>query len=192
MFEDVVPDAVNHPYEQLTFPDYEYFDKTYNGQAVISVEDISHFTGLTRSSVNWSIRTKLTARKDYFFLEHTELSAFKIENPKVDKLTSGINVITKTGFDKLMRIYGIKSDKLKCFETNPALPAPKSAEYIPHKEIISLMGYIDRNTVLINEYRKRLLQSSTMAEAQMNRKELLSAIRELKHFAFDVETILLH
>lgn len=61
--------------------------------------------------------------------------------------------------------------------------------YSPHSSMISLLGYIERQTILISEYRRRLLNASTNLEAEVNRQELVKALKELKWYILDAETI---
>ncbi len=113
VFEDVVPKAVHGDnYEQ----DYEYFDKTYRGQPVLSVCDISELMGIKRTTLDWYIRTKgFIKGKDYYRLEAKTLSEFKAENPRISKLVNCMNVVTKSGFNKLAKILGIKVENPTCF-----------------------------------------------------------------------------
>lgn len=193
VFEDVIPEAVNNPYEQLTFDDYEYFDKTYNGQPVLSVLDISKMTGVKRTTLDWNLREKgFRKGVDYFQLCGNALAKFKSENPKVNKLTSCVNIITKSGFTKLCKIYGIKVESPKCFRIEKQNKiVEQESVYTPHDSMVSLLGYIDKDIILISEYRRRLLQPCSMKEAEHNRKNLVKALKSLKWFALDTETIIL-
>lgn len=182
--------------EQLTLEteEYFYFDKTYKGAPVLTTADLAHFIDVGASTICWYMRKKeFVAGKDYFQLSGKALAEYKRENPNVSRLSSNVEIVTKSGFIKLSEYLSDKVDMPKCFieekKTQPLTTDKPKEEYTPHSEMISLVGYIDRNNVLINEYCRRLLSPSTMAEAQISRKELLSAIRELKQFAFDAETI---
>lgn len=132
VFEDVVPDAVNNSYEQLTFDSYEYFDKTYNGQPVLSVLDISKMTGIKRTTLDWNLREKTIFKKgvDFYKLEAETLNAFKQENPKVPKMVAHMNVVTRTGFNKLMKICGIKVESPKCFKLETTTTKSNDNKYI--------------------------------------------------------------
>ena len=107
---------------------YEYFDKSYNGEPVLSVADVSYITGLNRATVNWFIRAKLTIDFDYYLLSKSALAKFKDENPKVSRIISCMYVITKSGFDAICKAYGIKLETPKLFieekkeETSQAYP----------------------------------------------------------------------
>ena len=193
VFEDVIPEAVNNPYEQLAFDSYEYFDKTYNRQPVLSILDISKMTGIKRTTLDWNLREKgFIKGVDYFQLYGNALAKFKNENPKVNKMTSCVNIVTKSGFTKLCKIYGIKVESPKCFRIEQQNKiVEQESVYTPHDSMVSLLGYIDKDIILISEYRRRLLQPCSMKEAEQNRKNLVKALKSLKWFAHDTETIIL-
>lgn len=193
VFEDVVPDAV-HECEQLAFDNYEYFDKTFNGQPVLTAIDITKLVGISKSGVEWYLRQdEFLHGTDYYRLEGRMLMQFKVENPKYHKTVSCVNVITKSGFDKLVKMFGVKVDTPKLFiEKKPKPiqpPAPEEPQYTPSDSMVSLLGYIDREMILIAEYRRRLLSPCSLRDAEVYKKELANALRDLKWFRIDTETI---
>ncbi|GEM_PF-6805494 len=193
VFEDVVPDAV-HECQQMTFDDYEYFDKTFNGQPVLTAIDITKLVGISKSGVEWYLRQdEFLHGTDYYRLEGRTLMQFKVENPKYHKTVSCVNVITKSGFDKLVKMFGVKVDTPKLFiekEPKPIQPpAPEEPQYTPSDSMVSLLGYIDREMILIAEYRRRLLSPCSLRDAEVYKKELANALRDLKWFRVDTETI---
>lgn len=193
VFEDVVPDAV-HECEQLTFDNYEYFDKTFNGQPVLTAIDITKLVGISKSGVEWYLRQdEFLHGTDYYRLEGRTLMQFKVENPKYHKTVSCVNVITKSGFDKLVKMFGVKVDTPKLFiEKKPKPiqpPAPEEPQYTPSDSMVSLLGYIDREMILIAEYRRRLLSPCPLRDAEVYKKELAKALRDLKWFHIDTGTI---
>jgi len=193
VFEDVVPDAV-HECEQMTFDDYEYFDKTFNGQPVLTAIDITKLVGISKSGVEWYLRQdEFLHGTDYYRLEGRTLMQFKVENPKYHRTVSCVNVITKSGFDKLVKMFGAKVDTPKLFiEKKPKPiqpPAPEEPQYTPSDSMVSLLGYIDREMILIAEYRRRLLSPCSLRDAEVYKKELANALRDLKWFRVDTETI---
>lgn len=95
---------------------YKYFDKTYNGEPVLTSLDVEYLTGISRNNVDYHARHNLCNGKDYFLLVKGELKRFKIENPKVSRMASSIVIITQSGFTKLCQAYGVKIEQPKCFE----------------------------------------------------------------------------
>lgn len=89
---------------------YDYFEKKYRGQEVLTVADIAHYTGLERCVVSWYASTKLRRGVDCYLVNGNDLSEFKRENPKVSTYISVLLLITRTGFQKICKSYGIKLD----------------------------------------------------------------------------------
>lgn len=106
---------------------YEYFDKTYNGEPVLSIADVSHMTGINRTTIGYFIRKSLTIGFDYYLLRKSELEEFKIENPKVNKFASCMYIITKDGFNAICKAYNIKLETPKLFI--------EEKQKMPHDEI---------------------------------------------------------
>lgn len=182
----------SEPSTQMTFDDYEYYDKTYMGEPVLSLADFSQLSGVTKDTVYGYLMKNGRRNIDYYFLEREALAAFKNENPRFPRPSiRWYIVITKPGFDKLCRLCGVKVEKPQCFKLELAMKKEPVKAYSPSDSMKSLMSYIDRETVLINEYRQRLLQPSTMDEAEMNRRNLVTAIKALRNYSLDTSTILL-
>lgn len=77
---------------------YNYFDKKYNGEAVLSIADVEHFTGLSHYSILKALKTGVEFM-DYYYLKRDSLQRFKIDNPKISKLVGEMYVITRSGFE---------------------------------------------------------------------------------------------
>lgn len=93
IMEEVLPSirkngSYSMPHKDKQLELYEYFDKTYNGEPVLSIADVSHMTGINRTTIGYFIRKSLTIGFDYYLLKKSELESFKAENPKVNKLAS--------------------------------------------------------------------------------------------------------
>jgi hypothetical protein len=109
-----------HEQPKLTEKPYEYFDKYYNGALVLTVEDITHLIGTNTTSIKYRLLSKAFKEgADYFFLSGEQLAAFKKQNPKLNKSVSHLNIVTKSGFDKLCRAFGVKVEMPKVIEKKP-------------------------------------------------------------------------
>lgn len=95
-------------YEQLKLEEkpYEYVDKFYKGQPVLTSADIEHFSGINHTRIDHALRRVCIEHADYIYLTHSELAEFKKENPKLVRNFSHAFVIFKSGFDKLMKHFG--------------------------------------------------------------------------------------
>lgn len=95
---------------------YEYYDKTWNGEPVLSSDDFAHMTGLSRGFVSWHFRkSDFTEGVDFYYLKGDDLSKFKHENPKCPKYVNHLYLLTKSGFRKLCTHGGVKLDEPQCF-----------------------------------------------------------------------------
>lgn len=124
--EDVIPSIrktgkyeVKQEIEQTVL--YDYFDKTYNGMQVLTSKDIEHFTGINAGVINWFLRNKAEIGKDFYRLTGIELSNFKTENPRMSRMSKCLYVITRSGFLKICKAYGIKIEEPKCFENKQVI-----------------------------------------------------------------------
>lgn len=153
VFEDVVPKAVREQTtpqpepecEQLTLEtsEYHYFNKTYKGQPVLGTTDIEHLAGISSKSIGWYIREKggFINGVDYFLLNGQQMADFKAENPMVSRLTVEMYVITKSGFEKLMKLSGRRCEKPKCFiEQKKTAPAPQ--KWVTADECITALNVL--------------------------------------------------
>lgn len=95
---------------------YEYFDKTYNGVPVLTALDVEKLTGVSATMVDYYMKHKAKQGKDYYQLTDTNLRNFKLENPRIVKFIKRLNIITREGFIKICRAYGVQIDTPKCFE----------------------------------------------------------------------------
>lgn len=118
---EVLP-ALNHEgtytmkHEPKPTKPYEYFDKTYNGMPVLTALDVEKLTGVSATMVDYYMKHKAEHGKDYYQLTNTNLRNFKLENPRIVKFIKRLNIITREGFIKFCRAYGVQIDTPKCFE----------------------------------------------------------------------------
>lgn len=118
---EVLP-ALNHEgtytmkYEPKPTKPYEYFDKTYNGVPVLTSADMEYLTKINHSTIDWNLRTKFISGKDFYYIFGDELKKYKKENPKASKMSSALYLVTREGFIKICRAYGVQIETPKCFE----------------------------------------------------------------------------
>ncbi len=96
---------------------YIYFDKTYNGNPVLSLADVEHFTGAKRNTIMKAINCSCVEFFDYYLLRKKDLMKFKAENPKVNKLASELYIITKDGLKSICKFCKIKPELPSAFTT---------------------------------------------------------------------------
>ena len=147
---------------------YEYFDKTWKGEPVLTARDVQHMTGICRTTVVHWLRHNRTNHVDYFFLTGGDLLQFKAENPRIAKSTNSLCVVTKSGFAALCKAYGIKADEPKCFEVPPT-PAPLALKTF-EKEVADIKEKMVAIGVLLDslcDFKKR---SANAPAAQANKR----------------------
>ena len=179
--------------EQKQEQPYEYFDKTFNGVPVLSVLDIVHFTGLSQTTINWYIRkSDLICGIDYFVAEGRALAEMKKRHPKMSAMIPRMLLITKSGFDKLMKENGVQVEQIPFFNTPIHKEKPKKLyAMVPQNETIqnklqhirSKMQALDELMVCYNRYNVEVEAS----------KGFLSAIKsvgiDIMTGVFDLEEI---
>lgn len=141
IMEEVLPSirkTGSYCLEQKQEQTYEYFDKTFNSVPVLSVLDIVHFTGLSQTTINWYIRkSDLICGIDYFVAEGRALAEMKKRHPKMSAMIPKMLLITKYGFDKLMKENGVKVEQILCFNTPTHKEKPKKLyAMVPQNENI--------------------------------------------------------
>lgn len=151
--------------EQKQEQPYEYFDKTFNGVPVLSTLDIAHFTGLSQTTINWYIRkSDLICGIDYFVAEGRALAEMKKRYPKLSVMISRMLLITKSGFDKLMKENGVHVEPLKCFKNS------KSSE--PVNDMHKLIDAVLVELTTLHDTVKRLDRYNTEAEQTMYKDKI--------------------
>ena len=139
--QEVLP-SINHTgsysLEQKQEQPYEYFDKTFNGVPVLSILDIVHFTGLSQTTINgYLCKSDLICGIDYFVAEGRALAEMKKRHPKMSAMIPRMLLITKSGFDKLMKENGIRIASVPCFNTPTHKERPKKLyAMVPQNENI--------------------------------------------------------
>lgn len=157
--------------KQLTFEEYNYFDKKYNGEYVLSTMDVSALTNINTTTISWYARAHLNGGVDYYFISGDKLRAFKTENPKVSKLASGLTVFRKSGFEKICRAYNIKVDTPKVFiEEKKEKPAKEYAVVIGNPRIKFMIETVRKHMtaidVLLEKYYRHNIEMSEMHALQ--------------------------
>lgn len=92
-------------------PPYAYYDKTYRGVPVLTTIDFEHFTGISKSAVNWCLRHHGKLGEDYMqAVTFEERCQFRKENPRFRKNFNALNLITRSGVELLCAAFGIQFD----------------------------------------------------------------------------------
>ncbi len=170
--------------KQLEF--YEYFDKTYNGNSVLTATDIEVLFKVSNSSVNAYAKKYLKKDSEYYLLTGAELVAWKNENPRVSKLSSTVTVITKGGFEKICRYFNLTIETPKLFieDKSQTEPEKKKTEYclirnnnFAQEEIERIKNYLVAVSVAVYSCNKHNLKVDEMAVRRKNLEEITSELQ---------------
>lgn len=127
--------------EQLTMEDvpaeeYQYTEKYFRGKQVITLRDLEHFTGITKSAASHHIKNRkrlFRFGEDYWILQNLELAEFKTENPcAVNPSVPRLFILAESGCRKLLKLIQNTPKPLECFRRE--IPVPKEEEPKPEPE----------------------------------------------------------
>lgn len=142
--------------EQLTLEtaEYHYYDKTYNGQPVISLADFAHLTGVPKHRAYGTLMQFGKAETHYIHLDGAALAAFKQQNPGFPKASvRWFVIVTKAGFELLVKVFGNKAAVPKCFIVEQKAEPKKNKEYavvIGNTRIQSIISRIKKELVAVD------------------------------------------
>ena len=104
---------------------YDYFDKTFCGEPVLTIADVHNLIGVKRATINWYLNKYLEHGRDFRVIRGDNLIKYKTENPKtLRNCGSSFIIITKTGFNKICKAYGVFVEEPKCFEDKKEVTKP--------------------------------------------------------------------
>lgn len=105
---------------------YSYYEKTYNGEPVISLKDVAYYTGIATETAIAALRKHGKYGKDYFKVDHAKMASFKDENRNVPACYTHLILVTRSGFILLAELYGIDKNVFGCFtQTESEKPVPQ-------------------------------------------------------------------
>lgn len=181
--------------KQLTLEtaEYHYYDKTYNGQPVISLADFVHLTGVPKHRAYGILMRLGSDGKHYFRLDGASLAAFKQQNPSFPKAAvRWFIVVTKAGFELLMKEFGSKADVPQCFIEEKRICTVKKEEYVlinDNENIKEMISELKEKSVAINSIIDFVSRYNTRVEeyaAMMKSANVIS--REFHALLFELST----
>lgn len=149
---------------------YNYFDKKYKGEAVLSVADVEYFTKLDRHRIRKTIKCGVEFM-DYYQLKGKALSEFKRENNMMSSTIHELFVITESGFKLICEAYGIKVETPKLFieEKAPEVRAEPNKEGLSVKEREQIIdSIIDTLEELAGRNKKKQRKRAPLIESKSN------------------------
>lgn len=139
----------------------EITPKYYNGEPVITIQDIARLSGLNANTIRYYVR-RLQRNRDYYLLEGEALKKFKRNNPSIDRMISSLCVINRQGAEKLAQmIQGVPIQD--CFKV-----LPKTNELKWSKKLyVDIPDNNDAQKLINNIRRKATTLTELMAQVDM-------------------------
>lgn len=158
---------------------YEYVEKTYNGEPVLSSIDMEHFTGLERCTPIRYARKSLNEGTDYFDLTGKELMKYRAENHGKIGSTKAAVIFTRRGFMSVCQAYGLDVQSPNRFSSNEVRISARIKEVeIRITMLRALLDSIDNGIVTD--------QSAAAMAAAAN--DILESVEGLGAFLSDIKT----
>lgn len=160
VFDEVLPtihrtgryEIRQHEQLQLEEP-YQYIEKDWKGQKVVTVADIVKLgEGFDKSVISYWARERLVKDVDYFLLSGAELAEFKLKYPGRYKLVNRMYLFTYRGFKKIVRYTGGKCERLKSLEQpiQPMKKPPVVDMPVKKPQIMDTPNYIKAQSTINN------------------------------------------
>lgn len=165
--------------EEKTKPPYEYFDKMYQNEPVLTLEDVEHLTGIKAATINTFLKKHALIVWDYYSLKKNELKKFKEQNPKVSKSTSKVIIVSKSGFETIRRAYKLKTEMPQCFA--PEQPEPT----VDSPSISSIKDRLTAMQVLLDRLEE--LQGDNETAQSLNKRYAASICKTLTYLAAETD-----
>ena len=137
IFDDVVPTVtktgkyeIPKPAEQLTLEEpnypkavlesagYRYQDKTFNGEPVVTLNDIAFHIGVSPDTARGVLRRYGKYGKDYYKIDGAQIIKFKKQNTGLPHTWNHLILVTKSGFVLIANYYNITKNTPQCFLTD--------------------------------------------------------------------------
>ena len=176
--------SVAKPDKQLEL--YNYVEKTYRGKTVLTVADVTFFTGLDNYRIFKVLKSVGSSPNDFILLKGADLDAFKSENRMNSSFIKQLTVINETGFGLICGYYNINVDKIKAFHNKID---DSNRVKRPNESVKSLMEYVSREANAIIGLTYLLNTMDTKENLEFYRKNLSKRIKNLRGYVIDIETI---
>lgn len=108
----------NYPKAVLDVVGYKYQDKTFNGDPVVTLNDIAYITGISADSLKYVLKTQGAYGRDYFKICGAQMVKFKQQNAGLPNTWNHLILVTKSGFMLLAKYYNLTKNTPQCFLTD--------------------------------------------------------------------------
>lgn len=166
--------SMNKPAKQ----EYKSETKFFNGVTVMTVADAAFVLGKEVSTIYPVIKRIGRETIDYEIISGDDLKQFKKANPSISKTASCIEVIYKSGYEKLCRFFGITIE-LPCIGTEELLK----------KSLTTINVNVQEEVRRASSLAYLLSRPAPKATLEVYRHALAASIDRLKEINYDIKTI---
>ena len=166
--------SMNKPAKQ----EYKSETKFFNGVTVMTVADAAFVLGKEVSTIYPVIKRIGRETIDYEIISGDDLKQFKKANPSISKTASCIEVIYKSGYEKLCRFFGITIE-LPCIGTEELLK----------KSLTTINVNVQEEVRRASSLAYLLSRPAPKETLEVYRRALAASIDVLKEINYDVKTI---
>ncbi len=133
------PDSEQITLDELETDEYFYFNKTLNGEPVITINDFIHFTNVSRYLIDGALKILCKEDADYVHLKDVKMVKFRRENPSIKKGVTNLIVLKRSAVYKLIDCFKVNVEIPMITENSSAeLPLPKPKEPTIEEGLIAL------------------------------------------------------
>lgn len=164
-YEQLTLEGNNSARAVLDAAGYSYQDKTFNGDPVVTLNDIAYITGISADSLKYVLKTHGAYGRDYYKISGAQMIKFKQQNTSCPRCWTHLILVTKSGFTLLAKYYNLTNNTPQCFITDnkPAVvEKPKKSVSVPAAHRPTTDEYIIALNVLryLNDTNKKLCEET--------------------------------
>ncbi|MGM9544686.1 MAG: ORF6N domain-containing protein [Romboutsia timonensis] len=163
-------------------PEYQYIDKTYHAQPVMTIADISHIFELSSMTLYSFIVSRLTVGTDYLLLHDDTLKEYLEENPTAPRCRKSLYVISHSGLRQVIDYFDLDVKKVPKAIT-------ETRGYVVQADVRRVMEYVRKEIKGIEALTYLVESNDTPSNLERYRMVLAKKLSSLRWWQMDVETI---
>lgn len=162
--------------------EYQYIDKTYHAQPVMTIADISHIFDVSSMTLYSFIVSRLTAGTDYLLLHDDTLKEYLEENPSAPRCRKALYVISHSGLRQVIDYFDLDVKKVPKAIT-------ETRGYVVQADVRRVMEYVRKEIKGIEALTYLVESNDTPSNLERYRMVLAKKLSSLRWWQMDVETI---
>ena len=163
-------------------PEYQYIDKTYHAQPVMTVADISHIFDIPAVALYSFITSCLTADTDYILLCNDTLKMYLEENPSAPRCKKSLYIISHLGLRQIIDHFDLDTKKFPKAIT-------QTRGYVVQADVRRVMEYVRQEIKGIEVLTYLVESNDTLSNLENYRKILTKKLSAMSWWKTDVDTI---